>query len=449
MRDQAGLTFSSVCDHCVSGRNCDHGTSTSGSSACACSLAGPAKCPECGCECAAWYWGLGFVGPASVRSFLGVGDDENPGYSEYPTTKGQLVVAARSELEDGALSAPDLDWLSRTLPEGTYRDPGEVFVALCPAVSWPGNDPSQLVASLSMNAIATGTRIVVAPDQMALLVGRRGQVLDSFGPGEHVVSRESAPRAAAESRLAAPGFSKTVITATPIFASTRETQITVHRSGRTRSGELFEVRLNATVSIASLAEFLGHAGRRPGGMSTAEASAVVTSILGPTLDQTIATHTASELSGTSPLLHQAIRAGATPGGLRVSAVKVETAGPVSPTDQMAAMLERQRQAMAHLPPEMQARMQAQMATAMERAQAARASRPGGAGTAASVTPPAAGRPSAPVGPTCPACQAPNPPGTKFCGNCGQPFPATHSCPRCGQTSAPGMKFCGNCGGPLS
>jgi len=438
-----------VCEHCVSGKSCDHGAGKRAPSPCACSVAGPAKCPDCGCECASWDWGLGFVGPASIRSFFGVGDDENPGFSEYPASKSRLVGAARKELEDAEVNPADLDWLSRTLPEGNYQDRGAALAALCPVLSWASGDPSRLVAALPMNGIATGTRLVVARDQLAALVGTDGQPLDSFGPGEHVITRESAPRAAARSRPPAAGLPRSTISATPYFASSRESRIPVRRSGRTRSGGPVDIRLTATVSISSLSEFLARAGRHPQGISSADAATVVTSVIGPSLDQAIAAHTADELSGSSPAIEEGVRAGAAQGGLRVVAITIESAGAVAPMDQMAAMVEKQRQVMAQLPPEMQARIQTQMAQAMERAQAARGSRAGGAGTGVSNASPVAGRAPTPPGSSCPACQAANPPGTKFCGNCGQSLATKFACPRCGREAAPGLKFCGNCGSPFA
>ncbi len=47
---------------------------------------------------------------------------------------------------------------------------------------------------------------------------------------------------------------------------------------------------------------------------------------------------------------------------------------------------------------------------------------------------------------CPSCQFENPPGMKFCGNCGTKLPAL--CPGCGAEVVPGNKFCGECGTPV-
>lgn len=448
MRHQARLTNSSVCEYCFSETPCDHGGGSPGSHGCACALAGTAKCPECGCDCDPWDLGLGFVGPASIRSFFGVGDDENPGFSEYPATKAQLVAAARGELEELEEGASDVEWLTRTLPDGTYQDRGEAVASLCPVLAWTDADPSRFVAALPMSGVATGTKIVVARDQFAALVGKDGQPLDAFGPGEYIVSRESAPRAAAQSRPPVPGRSRSVISARPYFGSSKEIRTPIARPGRSRAGEHVQIRVTAAVSLTSLNEFLARSGRHPGGISATEAAVIVTSIVGPALDEAIAAHTANELSGASPLVEQAIRTGAASGGLRVSSVTFDAAGSGAASDPMAAMLEMQKQAMAHLPPEQQARIQAQMAQAMERAQAARTARGGSPAPRASPGPMVAG-PAPPIaGATCPACKTANAPGTKFCGSCGQPLSPKPTCPRCHQAVAAGLKFCGNCGSPL-
>ena len=438
-----------MCEYCVSGRACDHGAEKTPPSGCACSLSGPKTCPGCGCECASWDWGLGFVGPASVRSFFGVGGDENPGFSEYPASKVQLLAAARQEFEESETGATDSEWLSRNLPEGTYPDRGTALAALCPVVAWRNDDPAVLVAALPMSAIAVGTRMVVARDQSVCLVAKDGRALDPFGPGEYVVSRESAPRAAAASRPPMAGSSKSVITATPFFASNRETRAALNRAGRSRSGEVAQVRGSVTFSIGSLSDFLAHLGRRPRGLSVAEAQAAVAGIVGPTLDQTLASHDAGELAGSSRGIEEAIRSAATQSGLHVSAVSLDSVGPVTLSDQMASIQQMQRQAMARMPPEVQARVQAQMARAMEQAQASGAPRPGVPLAGAGPRPTASTLPAAAAARPCPSCRASNPPEVRFCGNCGQPLlPAKRSCSRCGQEAAPGVKFCGSCGNPL-
>lgn len=434
-----------MCDYCLSDPPCRHGTEKAAS--CSCGLAGTKKCPECGCECGPWYWGLGFDGPASVRSFFGVGDDENPGFSGYPASKSQILAAATEELQDAEADPADLEWLRRTLPDGTYPDLGAALTALYPVISWGSSDPAVLVARLPMHAIAEGTRLVVKPDQSSVLVGRAGRPLDPFGPGEYVLTRKSAPQAATESRPPAPGFSKSVLSATPYFAANRENRTALDRTGRSRSGESVAVRGTVTYSIESLGTFLARTELWRKGSSAAEVAAAVSGVFGTALDQTLAAHDANEIDVSPQLIEEAIRSSAGPAGLRVSSVSLDSVGRVSLTDQMAAMQKRQLDAMAHLPPEVQARIQAQMASAMARSQAARgpaSAGPPGAAAAVTTTVPRTGG----AAQICPSCRTSNPPAVRFCGNCGKPLATKQSCPRCGSEVASGVKFCGNCGSPV-
>lgn len=53
------------------------------------------------------------------------------------------------------------------------------------------------------------------------------------------------------------------------------------------------------------------------------------------------------------------------------------------------------------------------------------------------------------GVVCPQCGYVNPPGAKFCINCGAPLPQEKTCPKCGFKNPPNAKFCMNCGSPLT
>lgn len=53
-----------------------------------------------------------------------------------------------------------------------------------------------------------------------------------------------------------------------------------------------------------------------------------------------------------------------------------------------------------------------------------------------------------AGTVCPRCGYVNPPGAKFCMNCGAPLPQEKICPRCGFKNPPNAKFCMNCGAQL-
>ena len=438
-----------VCQYCFSEQGCDHGTGPNPSSACACSLTGPNRCPECGCECPPWYWGLGFVGPGSIRSFFGVGGDDNPGFSAYPASKQQLVDAAREIFEGADEYMADIDWLSANLPDRTFRDQGEVLAALTSVVAWRGSDSSVLVSALPMTAIAVGTRLVVGPDQSVVLVGKDGRPLDSFGPGEHPISRESAPLAAGVSRAPAPGQKNLVISARPVFASTQKIQTPINHTGRTRSGQGVSIRGSVTYSIDSPAVFLSKMGNQLRELSVTQGGTEANRILGTVLDQALSSHELGELTGSSAILGDAVRSGAAQAGLHTWAVNFDSVAPLSASDQMTSIQEAQRRAMANMPPEMQARIAAQMAAAMSQAQASRGMSSAGPGPGAG---PAAASSRAPV-PSgtrpCPACHAPNPPEGKFCQTCGQPLGSKRSCSSCGKEAEPGVKFCGGCGSRLS
>ena len=48
---------------------------------------------------------------------------------------------------------------------------------------------------------------------------------------------------------------------------------------------------------------------------------------------------------------------------------------------------------------------------------------------------------------CAKCSSANPPGKKFCGDCGALLPVR--CTACGAESPPGKKFCADCGAALA
>jgi len=48
---------------------------------------------------------------------------------------------------------------------------------------------------------------------------------------------------------------------------------------------------------------------------------------------------------------------------------------------------------------------------------------------------------------CTSCRIENPPGKRFCGDCGAPLAS--ACPTCGATNPPGKRFCGDCGTVLA
>jgi membrane protease subunit (stomatin/prohibitin family) len=84
--------------------------------------------------------------------------------------------------------------------------------------------------------------------------------------------------------------------------------------------------------------------------------------------------------------------------------------------------------------------------------AAPGSGPGSGGGFAQPGGPGAGGPAGAAGAiACPSCHTLNPPGAKFCSNCGTGMapPKAQHCTQCGAPAAPGAKFCGNCGSALT
>lgn len=385
------------------------------------------------------------MGPASIRSFFGVGDDENPGFSQYPSSKSQILATARRELEDVESDPRDLEWLSKVLPERTYADRSDVLAALSAVVEWPEDAPTAFIATVPMHAMAIGTKLVVGPHQTATLLGRDGKPLDQFEAGEHVINRQTAPRAAAVSRPPAPGFPKSTIVGAPYFASTQERRVTFDRTASSLTGQAVRVLGSLAYVVRSLPDFLRRIGPRPRGLTSAEIDAEVGKLVASVLDSSLATHDAAEQASSKEVLERALQSGAVEAGIQISSVAFDSVTPLSAIDQMTAIQDRQRQAMAHLPPEAQARIQAQMAAAVQRARAARPST--GPPAVAPATVPSTSRPTAATQ-LCPACHAANPASSRFCGNCGRPLASGRTCAQCGTEVPAGVKFCGNCGTPL-
>jgi hypothetical protein len=251
------------------------------------------------------------------------------------------------------------------------------------------------------------------------------------------------------SRAPAPGQKNLVISARPVFASTQKIQTPINHTGRTRSGQGVSIRGSVTYSIDSPAVFLSKMGNQLRELSVTQGGTEANRILGTVLDQALSSHELGELTGSSAILGDAVRSGAAQAGLHTWAVNFDSVAPLSASDQMTSIQEAQRRAMANMPPEMQARIAAQMAAAMSQAQASRGMSSAGPGPGAG---PAAASSRAPV-PSgtrpCPACHAPNPPEGKFCQTCGQPLGSKRSCSSCGKEAEPGVKFCGGCGSRLS
>ncbi len=398
-----------------------------------------------------WYFGLGVEGaPDSITDFLGGAGTESPGYDGYPATKAQLLAAAResiSDLEEPNLA--DLDWLSERLPEGTYRDAGDVFSVLQGPIMMPRADASPWMWRSRIGAIPLGARLVVPSDGRALLVGRGGRALDTFGPGEHRLTRASAPLAAAQSRPPPPDASRGILESSVVFFSTREQEGAVSFSGRTKSAEPMFVTARVRFSLSDPGRFV----ESPTGKSYSEAlppDRLLSSVVTPELKLAVQSHEGRSLSSDPALVEGTIRTALESSGLSAGSVRLEYLGS-SPVGILSAR--GGTDPFAQMPPEVRAMMQARMEEAMRH-------RPSGSGSVGrpglASAPSAAADPrvdgSAPSSPTgtvvCSACHATNPASGKFCHGCGAPLTTKRSCPACGQEAGASVKFCGQCGARL-
>lgn len=420
-----------MCEACQTDSDCRHPSCAANPSGCACSLSGPAKCPTCGHDCEPWWFGLGVVeGPDWVQNLLGGAGTESPGFSEYPATRAQVLAAAQGLLED-MRSDEDVviqepGWLAARLPEGTYRDPGELFCALEPVLHAPPVPPAGWLAQLRTDAIATGTRLSVPAGTSAFLFGAQQQLLDAFPTGEHTITRANAPLASALSRPAAPGVARTVLRASIMSLTAQEIDGRIRYSGRTAAGAVVVLQATTRVRLEDPARF-ARAPPSKGLSPQASLDTLLTRIVEPAL----AKLDASTFDGDHGALEAAVRAALTEAGWGMRTLNIEAAGPPSA---MAPIFRPGTpgapgpaggippEAMAHLPPQVQAMMQAKMNEAMaRRANAPLGGGPGPSGAGAPRPPTPGGLPHGLV--ACPACRGPNPVGLKVCRFCGRPMPA--------------------------
>lgn len=427
-----------MCDQCASDPECRHPTCASKDGGCACTLQGPTRCPTCGHPCPPWWSGLGLTeGPAWVRDFLGGEGTESPGFDQYPATRAALLEAWRSRredlLSDGETTIEDPAWLDAHLPDRTYRDVGEVFLALNPSLTGPALDARKWHARLPVRSVANGAHLRVPHGQTVLLVGASGQGLDVLAEGEHTLSPTNAPLAAGASRRAAPGSPLRVLEVAPIFFFTGELEAQVRHAARPPPMPPPAFSARVRFAIDDLGKLARSAAGRTLTSSTPELDRVLDAILQPTwagIDPTT--------MGDHPRIEAILRSALGPAGIGVRSVQFEAglpfgqpqgfppgpgAGPGGPPGVPARRSSvgppngppggfpgLPPEVLARMPPEARAMMEARMKAAM----ASRAVPPG---------PPPHGPASPQVGSppgvrTCARCRRPNPPTTSVCLACG-------------------------------
>ncbi|MGA8424618.1 MAG: zinc ribbon domain-containing protein [Thermoplasmata archaeon] len=377
-------------------------------------------------------------GPTSINDFLGGAGTENPGFGGYPATKSQLLSAAQMEFTDIEGSDPaDLRWFEQHLPEGTYRDAGEVIAALAQTITGPKMEGPAWIRRSQVGAIAVGTRLSVPPGVIAVLSRPNLGVLDVFQPGDYILSSTTAPLASAHSRAPAPGSTRSTIRASIAFYSTQTQAGRLAVSLHTTSRERFQVIASVSFSVQDPRKLA----TSPAGSSLSSPpapDALLSRLATPSLEQLLQSREEGTAAPDPSMVESTIREALERAGLSVSVLNLERAD--RPTER-AIPPGIPPEMLANLPPEARAALQARMEEAMRRRAAAGA---GPVGASPGPRPPQPPAPSA-ASVNCPACQAPNPNQGKFCNACGSPLKVRRVCPSCGKEVPPGVKFCGSCG----
>jgi hypothetical protein len=392
--------------------------------ACRCSLSGPSKCEECGHECAPWYQGLEIPGKESLSGWLYDFTESN----KYPATKGALVAYLREN------SSEDADWLSENLPDRNFDDPGDVMLALTPTIESSGD---QMVTKTSMRAIASGTKLAVHKGQAAVMVEpRSNSALDVLLNGTYVLSASNCPMLAAKSRRPAESFDKMVLMGGPVFISLeKELQLPFIAMGQTASGKPGGAKGTIRVSVQGPKEFASFVfSSLRSGYDDASLAAALTSRFTTALRTALATTQMDAMKKDYGVLGGPLSESAGQIGLKAT-VSIEYAGEPTPELSMAMMGQTMGDMSAKMAAAQQAMRMAQQRPGMPGGQVPQ---PYPAG------PPRSPQPAATI---CPKCNFKNPPGVKFCNNCGTPM-GMKKCQQCGTENNPSVNFCGNCGSKL-
>ncbi len=323
-------------------------------------------------------------------------------------------------------------------------------------IQWVNPKEDEIIWRYPVDRIEWGAQLIVEEWQAAVFF-RDGKVYDVFRAGRHTLTTMNLPLLTQVlSRIA--GFEKSPFVATVIFVSLKQQQLPF--GGRAQTVELAPIQFygSAWFRVQDPALFVTQVVGGQGVYTTEDLQKFLRgyfneSLMAELSRQSIFTIYQS-LEQASFVLKNALDPYFKRLGLELIDLKFEgldvtdpiwrdrlfyirTAG-VSPTDYL--------------------RMEA-----VEKAAAELGKSPGAAvGAGIAIIPPlfgptTGGPPSTIVssqlaaqqqGIVCPRCGTVNPPGAKFCMNCGAPLPQEKICPRCGFKNPPNAKFCMNCGAQL-
>jgi hypothetical protein len=425
-----------VCQYCAVDGMCIHSVGNWGNSPCACEQAGVSTCPVCQHGCEPWYSGLTIPGRDDLVQYFMDSRDQ----LAFPATKSQLLGALQAvdpSLPNNPTVGPQFQWFARALPDRTYSDIGEAMIAVAEPVTAPpepagGSSPWRAAPGDEWGA---GQRVIV-PEGQALVLERDGRAYDHLPAGTHVLDATSCPRIALVSRQPARPGGPTSYRAHLLYVSTAPftvpfsfmstNRLTAPPAPGQRPPPVIAVQGSATVAVRDAGLFVEKVRQTERGGS--DRAAEVRSLLEAALRTAVEGADPNQLEERRAALTQSAGAALESMGLAVSELRFGALGP--PT------------------PEMMMQMRSQMVGMASMAAAARASRSMSPGP--TTTPAQPPGPTAPAGAPCARCGHGNPPGSRFCLQCGTPLgvPAAPLCPSCGRANPPGSRFCLACGAAL-
>ena len=413
-----------VCEYCLIDGGCAHDIAGWHKTACKCSLSGPSKCEECGCDCAPWYQGMDIPGKEGLSGWLTDFAEGN----NYPATKGALVGYLKAN------SVEEAGWVSDNLPDRSFRDPGDVMIALVPIIQSPTD--SSMLAKSPLKTVASGMKLIVKEGEAAVMLdSKSSSTCDVLTTGSYSLSPGNCPLLASKSRRSDEGFDRLVLQGSPLFISMKsELQLQCTAMGQTATGKPGGAKGTIKLSVQSPKELASFVSSGKSGYADSSLTKLLTDRFNAALRGAIAESQLDTMKNDNSALEKQLTESAAQIGLK-AIVTLDYAG--EPTPDLAFG--------------MMGDMAARMAAAQEAMKMAQQRRqPGMGGTPPRAQASASGYSqgtSQQAGIVCPKCNYKNPPAMKFCNNCGAPL-GIKNCSQCGTDNSPTVNFCGNCGAKL-
>jgi len=313
-------------------------------------------------------------------------------------------------------------------------------------IEWVGAREGDIVWRYPSEEITWGDTLVVHEYEAAVFF-RDGKAYDVFRAGRHVLTTANLPLLTKViSKIT--GFDKVPFRATVVFVSLGQFQGKFGAQGQTKELAPLKFFGSFWFRVGEPNLFVNEVVGGRGAFTTGELQDFLRGYFNERLIDTLSQYSLAEVYGkldeTSFLAKNALYDAFSRIGLELIDVKFEG---IDTTPEW-------RNKVFYIRTGVSAEDVLRMQT-VEKASESLSKSPGAAiGAGIAVIPPLfqppAGQPT-PAQPmiVCPKCNFQNPPGAKFCSNCGaQLRPSAVKCPKCGATNPPGAKFCVECGSPL-